>query len=568
MKNKLISIATSIAMLFGGFGMATTPVNVNATVDNGFTSEEISKSPLKPTITVDLLTLSYEDARRYTEMGTPIEVNFTLSGGMDKKYSTTGTHVDFDNRLSYPVKKDGSPDIKIGKAFEQLDLISVGEYVTKYGDSRFSIMTNSSSDNGYDGTMYTLQFYLPEDVQPGDFYPVDIVYMDGDMFTDIADSKEAQLAQAYLFTWGIDNGGISIEGSAVTTTATTKTTTPIITTTSTATAPATTTTETVVTYGVNGVDISIESVPTKTVYNAGEKLDLTGGVYKLDWLFGPFSGGTAFRQTQETRSMTSVGRDVEIDTSEFDNTRAGTYKIYITGYFGGKSGHSDTESFEVEVLPETTTTTAMTTEAPEVTTTETLVTYAVNGVDISIESVPTKTVYNIGEKLDLTGGVYKYDWLFGPFTGGTAFKQTQETCSMTSIGRDVTIDTSEFDNTKAGTYKIYITANLSFNEFSDTEYFEVTVKNPLESESGVTLPYGDADCDGKVSINDAVLVMQSIANPDKYKLTNIGKMTADVVDKGNGITNADALAIQYVESKTIKESDLPMTSEELEKLNQ
>ena len=53
---------------------------------------------------------------------------------------------------------------------------------------------------------------------------------------------------------------------------------------------------------------------------------------------------------------------------------------------------------------------------------------------------------------------------------------------------------------------------------------------------------GDADCDGKVNINDAVFVMQSIANPDKYKISEQGKANADI--DGNGITLSDAVTIQ------------------------
>ena len=53
---------------------------------------------------------------------------------------------------------------------------------------------------------------------------------------------------------------------------------------------------------------------------------------------------------------------------------------------------------------------------------------------------------------------------------------------------------------------------------------------------------GDADCDGKVNINDAVFVMQSIANPDKYQLSEQGKANADI--DGNGITLSDAVTIQ------------------------
>lgn len=70
--------------------------------------------------------------------------------------------------------------------------------------------------------------------------------------------------------------------------------------------------------------------------------------------------------------------------------------------------------------------------------------------------------------------------------------------------------------------------------------------------------YGDADEDGEVNINDAVIIMQSIANPDKYKLKTQGKINADVYNNGDGVTNNDALIIQYVESKTISVSDLPV----------
>ncbi len=70
---------------------------------------------------------------------------------------------------------------------------------------------------------------------------------------------------------------------------------------------------------------------------------------------------------------------------------------------------------------------------------------------------------------------------------------------------------------------------------------------------------GDANEDGKVNISDAVLIMQSIANPEEFKLTEEGKNNADVADRGNGVTGKDALAIQVVEIKVIKDSDLPLT---------
>jgi hypothetical protein len=63
--------------------------------------------------------------------------------------------------------------------------------------------------------------------------------------------------------------------------------------------------------------------------------------------------------------------------------------------------------------------------------------------------------------------------------------------------------------------------------------------------------YGDANVDGEVSMADAVIIMQSLANPDKYTLTEQGKLNGDVNGGGNGITNADALAIQKYMLKLI-----------------
>ena len=53
---------------------------------------------------------------------------------------------------------------------------------------------------------------------------------------------------------------------------------------------------------------------------------------------------------------------------------------------------------------------------------------------------------------------------------------------------------------------------------------------------------GDANCSGAVEMSDAVLIMQTLANPSKYKLTDQGKANADM--DGDGITSGDALAIQ------------------------
>ncbi|MDE6671681.1 MAG: cellulose 1,4-beta-cellobiosidase [Ruminococcus sp.] len=76
--------------------------------------------------------------------------------------------------------------------------------------------------------------------------------------------------------------------------------------------------------------------------------------------------------------------------------------------------------------------------------------------------------------------------------------------------------------------------------------------------------WGDANVDSEVTLADAVLIMQSLSNPDTYSLTDQGKLNADVVDNGeSGITTADALAIQCVGISLIKQADLPVKGDVL-----
>ena len=75
-----------------------------------------------------------------------------------------------------------------------------------------------------------------------------------------------------------------------------------------------------------------------------------------------------------------------------------------------------------------------------------------------------------------------------------------------------------------------------------------TTSNPQIS---ITL-YGDANCDSTVDMSDIVLIMQSLANPNKYDINGTdehcitlqGKANADVDLSSKGVTSNDALRIQ------------------------
>ncbi len=85
----------------------------------------------------------------------------------------------------------------------------------------------------------------------------------------------------------------------------------------------------------------------------------------------------------------------------------------------------------------------------------------------------------------------------------------------------------------------------------DTGYFYCVEMNMIPIMDSVAVN-GDANCDGELSMADAVTIMQYISNPDKYgengtdknHITEQGKKNADITGENDGVTNADALAIQ------------------------
>ena len=90
---------------------------------------------------------------------------------------------------------------------------------------------------------------------------------------------------------------------------------------------------------------------------------------------------------------------------------------------------------------------------------------------------------------------------------------------------------------------VYSTTVTSEKTTAVTTTTTTTATEPIE---------GDANCDGQLNMADAVLIMQSLANPDKYgtngtderHLTAQGEKNADITGDNDGVTNADALAIQ------------------------
>ena len=101
------------------------------------------------------------------------------------------------------------------------------------------------------------------------------------------------------------------------------------------------------------------------------------------------------------------------------------------------------------------------------------------------------------------------------------------------------------------TSKTTTTTTTSRTTTSTTASTTTTTTTEAPKQDKPTL-LGDSNCDGIVDLSDAVLIMQALANPNKYgkqgtaelHISEQGWINADVHQKGNGVSTNDALAIQ------------------------
>lgn len=93
-------------------------------------------------------------------------------------------------------------------------------------------------------------------------------------------------------------------------------------------------------------------------------------------------------------------------------------------------------------------------------------------------------------------------------------------------------------------------SGMGYTDVSGLGLLKLAGKNAKEEV------YGDANHDYMVSVADATLVMQYLANPDTYQLSDEGKKLADVEGLNDGVTSSDALTIQKFLAGSI--SSLPI----------
>ncbi len=119
--------------------------------------------------------------------------------------------------------------------------------------------------------------------------------------------------------------------------------------------------------------------------------------------------------------------------------------------------------------------------------------------------------------------------------GSALYPTITDTCECTWESTDLLVMSTAVNNTLIPTVAPTITE-------TPTQEKTMVPTSPIDS-TGV----GDANCDFRVTVADAVAVLQYIANAEKYPLSPQGKVNADI-DGIPGITGTDAIAIQCIDA--------------------
>ena len=127
---------------------------------------------------------------------------------------------------------------------------------------------------------------------------------------------------------------------------------------------------------------------------------------------------------------------------------------------------------------------------------------------------------------------------------------TIKTCIDNAIYTDQ--QTSDADGNVTFIFNKPVDENVTYiiaNETEITEIEDIKLKpidNSIENSDSeeTNILFGDSNGDGQIDMSDAVIIMQMLANPSKFKISPEFEKNADVYQPGTGITTKDALSIQ------------------------
>ncbi|MDO4863272.1 MAG: cellulase family glycosylhydrolase [Ruminococcus sp.] len=135
--------------------------------------------------------------------------------------------------------------------------------------------------------------------------------------------------------------------------------------------------------------------------------------------------------------------------------------------------------------------------------------------------------------------------------GGKKGSGTPVTAEISSTTTTTSPTTTTTTSTTTTTTTSSAATSTTTTTTTTTTVIVSSSSSTTESNSTDAVLYGDANLDKKVSVADAVAILQFIANGDKYKLTEQGRLNADCFNPGDGITAKDALAVQQLDAQEL-----------------
>lgn len=213
----------------------------------------------------------------------------------------------------------------------------------------------------------------------------------------------------------------------------------------------------------------------------------------------------------------------------------------------------------------TSTTTATTTADPNATTTTTAYKFAIQKKTVTI---PEKPDLAVGKQMNITISGAPNASIGGAIGFGTTADDWQNIEWKGNADKDgkltVNVDLKEMPDTfKSCEVQVWWSNvwNAATEKAIDQPYTIDSCEVHYLMGGALEAVWGDANCDNTVDMSDVVLIMQALANPNKYGLegtekthiTEIGWNWADVDTSSEGVTANDALRIQeYLLKKVAK----------------
>ncbi|MBP5581079.1 MAG: glycoside hydrolase family 9 protein [Ruminococcus sp.] len=336
-----------------------------------------------------------------------------------------------------------------------------------------------------------------------------------------------------------ENNTTTTETTTVTTTTTSVTTSSVTTTVTTTEAPLIT-----ITLIPELVVQEVISYPSKTVYAAGEELDLSGVSVKARY-------ETRWFEAEGSRAGTMYGESKIYDNITLDPGNAIVRNGSSTWWYGDKFSTLEPGDYTVNYSSDASTS---------------------NGEKIRFNS------FRFPVTLKADSGIPQYSYVFTVKDKETGELINNATLTFSTHivyeidGREVSTGPLFRYNTADANPVVYNYAKYkdakshsvgdihaeadgytfveAMADIRDGGAPDVTYMDVLMVKGNAAAIAGDTNLDGQVDMADAVLIMQSLANPNKYGVngTDEKHITQLGIDNGdadkNGLTNNDAQAIQ------------------------